>query len=238
MKLRNSLVCFVLILACAGVLLTQLDKRISYVNYKSNPVSGKGKAQSWIVVIDAGHGGVDPGKIGVNGINEKEINLGIALLLEKYFSTQNIQVVMTRRTDEGLYSADSTNKKNEDMKKRVALIQEYDADVLISVHQNSFTDSRSRGAQVFYYTDSAESEALAKLVQQQLIQGVDPENTREAKANSDYYLLKKSPSLAIICECGFLSNPEECEKLCTPQYQRRVAWNIYIGVMQYLNEKI
>ena len=236
MKPFHSLVCFVLILACAGVLLSRLDKYMGYVNQEANSVSVAGDTQSRVIVIDAGHGGVDPGKIGVNGVHEKDINLQIALLLEKYFATQGIQVIMTRRTDDGLYSEDSANKKSEDMKKRVALIEEYDADVLISIHQNSFTDSRSKGAQVFYYADSTESEKLAKTVQQQLIQGVDTENTRAAKANSDYYMLKKSPSLAIICECGFLSNPEECEKLCTPEYQRQIAWNIYIGVMQYLNE--
>jgi len=236
-KLGQSLVCFILILGCAGILLSQLDKNINYVNLKINPVSAKGDSQSLVLVIDAGHGGADPGKIGVNGVNEKDINLEIALLLEKYFLTQNIQVVLTRETDAGLYSEDASNKKSEDMKNRVELIREYDADVLISVHQNSFTDSRSQGAQVFYYADSKESEELARTVQQQLIHGLDPENKREAKANSDYYMLKKSPSLAIICECGFLSNPEECEKLCDESYQRQVAWNIYIGVMQFLNEK-
>ena len=236
MRFGHSLVCFVLILVCAGVLLSQLDKYTGYVNQEANSVSVEGDTPSRVIVIDAGHGGVDPGKIGVNGVNEKDINLQIALLLEKYFAAQDIQVIMTRRTDDGLYSEDSTNKKSEDMKKRVALIEEYDADLLISVHQNSFTDSCSKGAQVFYYADSAESELLAQTVQQQLIQGVDPGNNRQAKANSDYYMLKKSPSLAIICECGFLSNPEECEKLCTEAYQRKIAWNIYMGVMQYLNE--
>ncbi len=238
MKLGHSLVCFVLILLSAGILLSQLDRNMGYVNQKAEAVSGDAAMQPRIIVIDAGHGGVDPGKVGVNGTYEKDINLEIALLLEKYFLTQNIQVIMTRRTDDGLYDLDSTNKKVDDMKKRVALIEECDADVLVSIHQNSYTDSRCRGAQVFYYTGSVESEALAKQVQQQLIQGVDSENTREAKANSDYYMLKNTQSLAIICECGFLSNPEECEKLSTDAYQRQIAWNIYIGVMQYLNEMV
>ena len=98
MKLGHSLVCFVLILTCAGILLSQLDKHMDYVNQRADAVSTEGKAGAWVIVIDAGHGGVDPGKIGVNGVNEKDINLEIALLLEKYFLTQNIELVFLWHT--------------------------------------------------------------------------------------------------------------------------------------------
>ena len=251
MKLRHSVLCFLLIVGCAGILLSRLEpgtaavSAVAGTDESGTAGTGAGKdteqpdgaKNSLTIVVDAGHGGIDPGKIGVNDAKEKDINLAIALLLKQYFSSQGITVIMTRETDTGLYSEGAAGKKSEDMRNRVALIEENQADILVSIHQNSFTQSQYHGAQVFYYSSSSESKILAETVQQQLIAGADPENTRQAKANSDYYLLKKSPSTAIICECGFLSNPDECEKLCTPEYQRKIAWNIYLGVMQYLNSQ-
>ena len=231
MKIRTSIFCFLLIFACAGILLSRLD---SQTVSDTSGVNGSGEKLT--ILIDAGHGGSDPGKIGVNGAKEKDINLEIAKLLQKYLQQQDVQVIMTRESDSGLYSEGASNKKAEDMRNRVSMITDHNASLLVSIHQNSFTEQKYTGAQVFYYTCSEEGQKLAETVQKQLIAGADPENHREAKANSDYYLLKKSTVTAIICECGFLSNPGECEKLCTPEYQRKIAWNIYLGVMQYLNE--
>lgn len=231
MKIRTSIFCFLLIFACAGILLSRLD---SQTVSDTSGVNGSGEKLT--ILIDAGHGGSDPGKIGVNGAKEKDINLEIAKLLQKYLQQQDVQVIMTRESDSGLYSEGASNKKAEDMRNRVSMITDHNASLLVSIHQNSFTEQKYTGAQVFYYTGSEEGQKLAETVQKQLIAGADPENHREAKANSDYYLLKKSTVTAIICECGFLSNPGECEKLCTPEYQRKIAWNIYLGVMQYLNE--
>ena len=231
MKIRTSIFCFLLIFACAGILLSRLD---SQTVADTSGVNGSGEKLT--ILIDAGHGGSDPGKIGVNGAKEKDINLEIAKLLQKYLQQQDVQVIMTRESDSGLYSEGASNKKAEDMRNRVSMITDNNASLLVSIHQNSFTEQKYTGAQVFYYTGSAEGQKLAETVQKQLIAGADPENHREAKANSDYYLLKKSTVTAIICECGFLSNPGECEKLCTAEYQRKIAWNIYLGVMQYLNE--
>lgn len=231
MKIRTSIFCFLLIFACAGILLSRLD---SQTVADTSGVNGSGEKLT--ILIDAGHGGSDPGKIGVNGAKEKDINLEIAKLLQKYLQQQDVQVIMTRDSDSGLYSEGASNKKAEDMRNRVSMITDNNVSLLVSIHQNSFTEQKYTGAQVFYYTGSEEGQKLAETVQKQLIAGADPENHREAKANSDYYLLKKSTVTAIICECGFLSNPGECEKLCTAEYQRKIAWNIYLGVMQYLNE--
>lgn len=251
MKIRSSIICFLLIFACAGILLGRLDSqgvsdtgRVLATTQDCSMDDGDrgllesdtyAKKMRATIVIDAGHGGYDPGKVGVNGVNEKDINLEIALLLEQYLTAHNVRVVMTRISDVGLYSEKSTNKKAEDMRNRVALIGESNADLLVSIHQNSYSEAKCVGAQVFYYTGSDPGEKLAKTVQARLVAMADPDNHREAKANNVYYLLKKSPVPAIICECGFLSNPKECEKLSTKQYQTKIAESIFQGIMEYLD---
>jgi N-acetylmuramoyl-L-alanine amidase len=187
------------------------------------------------VVIDAGHGGNDPGGIGISGVLEKDVNLSVALFLKADLEAQGFEVIMTRDTDTGLYSETSTNKKKEDLAKRIQIITEAQPDFVLCIHQNIFTDSKYSGAQVFYYQESEESARLANCLQSQLIAGVDPENTRVAKSNMNYYMLKNSPVPIVIVECGFLTNAEEEAKLGTEDYQRKLAWNIYLGTMQYIN---
>ncbi len=188
------------------------------------------------VVLDAGHGGNDPGKVGINGAREKDLNLEIMLLVKKYLEADDIRVVVTRDTDAGLYDENASNKKVQDMKRRIALIEEAAPVLTVSIHQNSYPEEYVRGAQVFYYTGSVEGKKLAEKIQARLVQGVDPDNKRTVKANDSYYLLKKTASTIVIVECGFLSNPEEAEKLCTREYQEKLAWEIHIGIIQYLKE--
>ena len=130
---------------------------------------------------------------------------------------------------------DNGSKKVEDLKNRCALISKSKPDCVVSVHQNSYQDAAIRGAQTFYYADSAEGKRLAQLIQQQLISHVAPDNHREAKGNKSYYLLKKTDAPIVIAECGFLSNPEEEKLLKTAEYQEKTAWAIYMGVMAFLN---
>ncbi len=189
------------------------------------------------VVIDAGHGGRDPGKIGINGVEEKKLNLLIAEKLKKYLEANDVKVVMTRDSDEGLYDADTSNKKVQDMKRRITMIEEAAPHITVSIHQNSYPEEYVHGAQVFYYTGSREGQELAELVQKQLVEKADPENKRGVKANDSYYLLKKTNVPIVIVECGFLSNSREAEKLCTDEYQEELAWAIHMGVLQYLNAK-
>lgn len=187
------------------------------------------------IVIDPGHGGNDPGGIGVSGVLEKDVNLSVALFLRKNFEAQGFEVVMTRDIDKGLYSETAKNKKKEDLAKRIEIIKEAHPDFVLCIHQNIFTDSKYSGAQVFYYKESEEGARLAACLQNQLITGLDPENTRVPKSNMNYYMLKNSPVPIVIVECGFLTNAEEEQKLGTQAYQRDLAWNIYLGTMQYLN---
>ena len=188
------------------------------------------------VVIDAGHGGDDPGKVGINGANEKDVNLEIARLVKQYLEMSDVEVVMTRESDAGLNDADASNKKVQDMKRRIALIEETAPALTVSIHQNSYPEEYVHGAQVFYYTGSTQGQRLAEHIQGQLVERVDPENKRQVKANDSYYLLKKTGVPIVIVECGFLSNSAEAEKLCTTEYQQRVAWAIHMGILEYLNE--
>lgn len=192
------------------------------------------KEDSILVVIDAGHGGADPGKVGTSGSLEKDINLTIALQLKSILEQQNIQVLLTRDSDRELAGTDK-GWKLADMKERIALINEAKPDLVVSIHQNSYTTPDIRGAQCFYYTDSQRSEELASFLQQQIITTTNQTKVREIKANSDYYLLKKSQPPTVIVECGFLSNPEEEQMLLQPDYQRKMAWAIHLGILQFLN---
>lgn len=181
------------------------------------------------IVLDPGHGGEDPGKVGVNGVLEKEINLQIAMQVKEILEEKNIQVVMTRMEDEMLCPKDADNKKREDMRKRVEMINEVNPVLAVSIHQNSYTDPEVSGAQVFYYLGSEEGKIVAERMQNALLE-VDLNNKRAAKGNDSYYLLKKTKVPTIIVECGFLSNPSEAEKLKTKEYQESVANAIVNGI--------
>ena len=189
-----------------------------------------------LVILDAGHGGNDPGKISVDGTQEKDLNLEIAKKLKELLDQQDIEVIMTREEDRGLYDENASNKKAQDMKRRCELINKELPACVVSIHQNSYHEEPIHGAQVFYYETSTESQSLARLIQEELIRVVDPENHRQAKANDTYYLLKKTEAPVVIVECGFLSNWEENGKLKDAGYQDQLVWAIHMGIMRYLNQ--
>lgn len=202
---------------------------------KKEGVSGE-KDQKLVVVIDAGHGGIDPGKVGINQVLEKDINLIIAEKVKRYLELSDVEVIMTRESEEGLYRPEDSNKKVQDMKNRVTLIDASGADLAVSIHQNSYSEEYVRGAQVFYYATSLQGKAMAEVMQRTLAETLDKENHREAKANDSYYLLKKTQTPIIIAECGFLSNSEEAQLLTQEAYQDRVAWAIHLGILRYAAE--
>lgn len=186
------------------------------------------QAEKDIVVIDAGHGGHDPGKVGVNNALEKDINLQIAQRVKTHLEKNGLQVIMTREDDV------MEDTKLEDMKKRVALINEIKPAITVSIHQNSYSDASIKGAQVFYYRDSEVSKGAAEIMQEEL-RKVDTENTRQIKSNSDFYMLKKTEVPTIIVECGFLSHPGEAEQLVSEEYQENMAQAICSGIMTWLS---
>lgn len=181
------------------------------------------------VIIDAGHGGADSGKIGVNGRKEKDINLEISIKIRKLLSDNGITVRMTRDSDERL--ADS---QTEDLKERTDIINE-GALLAVSIHQNSYHDPSISGAQVFYYTGSAEGEKAAAAIQEKLNRAV-PGNTKKIRANDSYYILKNTEIPVVIVECGFLSNYAEADKLVDEAWQAGIAEAVSAGIMEYIND--
>ena len=188
-----------------------------------------------LILIDAGHGGNDPGKVGVDGVLEKDLNLTLAKKLEVLLEQQDMEVMLIREEDHGLYDDGASNKKAQDMKRRCELINSEQPACVVSIHQNSYHEESVRGAQVFYYGTSKESEQLAKLLQTELIRAGDPESARQARANDTYYLLKKTAVPTVLVECGFLSNWEDCAKLQDENYQDRLVWAIHMGILKYMN---
>ena len=176
-----------------------------------------------------------PGKVSVGGALEKDINLQIVLRLKNLLEQNNVIVVLTREEDKDLASEGAANRKNEDLKARAVLIQETSPAVMVSIHQNSFPEEDVDGAQVFYYSGSDAGKQLGSMVQESLKQEIDDRNHRVAKANKEYYLLKKADCPAVIVECGFLSNPTEAALLVTEEYQEKIAFAIHLGILEYIN---
>ena len=133
------------------------------------------------------------------------------------------------------YVLSDKNKKIADLNERCRIIEESGAEITVSIHQNSFPEESVDGAQVFYYSGSESGKQLGRMVQERLKSEINDGNHRVAKANKEYYLLKKAVCPAIIVECGFLSNPAEAELLATEEYQEKLAFAIALGVMEYIN---
>ena len=143
--------------------------------------------------------------------------------LKDILEQKGVRVILTRTEDDSLTTPGATNKKSSDMNNRVEIINDANADCLISIHQNSYTDSSAKGAQVFYYGGSEESKKLAEELQKSLIENVDPDNHRQCKEGNDYFILRKTTCPGVIVECGFLSCPEEESKLTDEAYQQQIA---------------
>lgn len=185
------------------------------------------------IVVDPGHGGFDPGKVASDGVEEKTINLSIAEKLRGFLEQGGAVVVSTRTEDSSL----SENKRG-DLKTRADIANGENVDMFISIHQNSFPQAGAKGAQVFYYKGSQEGKRLAESIQARLREVVDMNNTRVAKSNSAYYVLKEIKVPSVIVECGFLSNSVEHDKLMSSEYQEKLAWAIYMGILDYYGEGV
>lgn len=182
------------------------------------------------VVIDAGHGGWDPGKISASGALEKDINLALSLQLKEKLEEHNIKVYLTRSDDNSL-----SDSKQEDFRERIALIEKVSPVITVSIHQNSFSDASVSGPQVFYYTKSEDGQKLAEILQTELNETLEPASPRSIKSNDDYYLIKNTPTPTVIVECGFLSNPTEASLLCDQEYQDKISDALCTGILSYLS---
>lgn len=184
-----------------------------------------------VVIIDAGHGGGDPGAIGLTGTLEKDINLNIALKLQQFIEQSGGLVLMTRTEDEML-----AENKREDMKLRKRLREENSGDIFISIHLNSFPQESCKGAQTFY-ANNEKSKNLAEKIQKNMVKFLEEDNSRVAKKLIDVYLLKDVNIPSVIVECGFLSNSREEKLLKDEKYQSRVAFSIFAGICEYFEEE-
>ena len=190
---------------------------------------------NYTIVIDAGHGGRDAGTSGINtNVKESDLNLAISKKVQQYLSDFGFNVVMTRETQDGLYSENVSNFKKDDMAKREKIIKDAGADMLISIHQNSYPSISEKGAQSFFEASNELSKTLSECLQSQLINNL-PE-ARQNPNKGDYYLLKNKTIPCAIVECGFLSNPEEEALLISEEYQHKVAYAIFCGVIKYLQD--
>lgn len=219
---KEQLLFALYVVIIAGALLMSL--RAEYVETFAMPVSRK------VVVLDPGHGGWDPGMVGRGNVLEKNINLEIALKLQSLLEQGGATVLMTRIEDEALGSG-----KQSDLRTRSTLAGTSHADVIISIHQNSYPSERVMGTQVFFYEGSERSRRLAEFIQAEVKHFLGQMTNREAKSDSTYYILKQTSIPAVIVECGFLSSPTEARLLVDGEYQERMAWAIYKGIIEYFN---
>lgn len=191
---------------------------------------------SSVVVVDAGHGGVDGGVVApYSKVKESELNLMVAKSLRHTLKKSGYGVVMTRKGGEGLYDGGDRNKKLSDMRKRKEIILSSSPDLVVSVHQNFYPSPAARGAQVFYSADSEESKRAAEIIQASLNDALS--GSRSAKS-ADYYLLTCSEFPSVLVECGFLSNAEEERLLLSPVYRERIAYALYVGIATFLHSNV
>ncbi len=210
-------------------------KRVRQPSQAFDPAAYQGR----ILVLDAGHGGEDGVAVSAAGDKESDINLAIVLRLEQLMGLYGVPVVLTRSDDRSIHdqSAETLReKKVSDLKNRLALVEGLENGLLLSVHQNSYTDPRYSGAQVFY-ASTAGSQLWAEQTQELLCQGLDPANDRVAKEIPDtVYLMDHVTCPAILVECGFMSNGEEVSLLLTSGYQTKIATALAAACVRYLRQ--
>ena len=194
------------------------------------PVSGK------VIVIDAGHGVPDEGAESSSGTTEAETNLKIALKLQTLLEQSGATVILTRSDENAIYDIDKTTlreKKISDIHNRVKIGNESSADIFVSIHLNKIPQQQYWGWQCFYKQGDEQSIKLAKSLQSNLNDSIQRENTRVAMKLDNVYIIKHVEIPISIVECGFLSNPEEEKLLLTDEYQDKLAWGIYNGIINY-----
>ena len=229
--------CFGALCVAVGISGLTADKRIA-VETASGRLSDT--LQKPVVVIDAGHGGMDGGCVSVNNKAEKDINLNILLSLRDMAKIMGYEPVCTRETDKSIHDEGIeglVKQKKSDMDNRLAIINEHEDAIAVSIHQNQFTDEQYSGAQMFYCPKVEGSEQLADIMQKKFVSNLQPENTREIKPVTDeLYLLCNAKCPAVMIECGFLSNKEEAQKLESEEYQKQVAFTIFSGLSDFITE--
>ena len=193
------------------------------------------------IIVDAGHGGIDPGSMTDDqSVKEKDVNLKITKKVKELLEASGAMVILTRNDDTILYTEQVgktiRQKYNENLKNRKKIIQESSADMFISIHLNKFQESKYYGAQTFYPAGKEDDKQLATYIQGELKRVVDKTNNRKIKSTNDIYLIKDNEIPSTLIECGFLSNDKEAKLLNDEEYQDQIAWAIYVGIQKYFSE--
>lgn len=234
MKIKKFIfpcICFVLLSAFVFLMIS------AALNIKVS-VSSESVKLMPTIVIDSGHGGEDGGAVSESGVLEKDINLLIANDTSALFYMLGFDVTQTRKTDVALDNGEDTIRKRKvaDMKKRLEIFNSSEENTIISIHQNKFSESKYHGTQIFYSPNNPKSKQLADSIKFSVKGFLQPDNERECKqVDSEIYLLKNTNNPAVIVECGFISNDEECSKLQESQYQKQMAFSITAGFLSYYN---
>lgn len=232
MKIKFIIVLIAITLSILGIAIffnNESEEKVQSVN--SNFVTNK------VIVLDAGHGSPDLGAIGFDGTTESALNLAITLKLQKLLESSGAKVILTRSDENGIYSLDSKSireKKISDIKNRVELGNNSNADIFISIHLNKYPPSEIyRGWQTFYQGNSENSKMLAEIIQENICKNIDYSNDRKPMKITDVYIMDNVKIPTTIVECGFLSNKEEANLLKDESYQYKLAWGIFIGIQDY-----
>ncbi len=225
---------FFALFVCCGLLFSSLFYRLEHPELASASTD----CNSPVILIDAGHGGEDGGATGVNGALEKDLNLAVAGMLADLLRGAGYSVVQTRTEDRLLYDAGTPkgHKKQGDLENRVKYTEKYPNSVLISIHMNTFPLETCEGVQVWYSQNDERSAILAKQIQDSVKEHLQPSNNRKIKAaTSSIYLLRHARTPAVLVECGFLSTPSECERLCSTVYQQKLALTLFDAICENLS---
>ncbi len=216
----------------------QISDTSKYMSVNSNGI----KSDEIKVIIDPGHGGVDCGAVASDSTLEKDINLQIALMLDEMLRMSGAETIMTRESDVSIHDISAKTiraKKVSDIHNRFRIIEENPEYIFVSIHQNTFPDSKYKGAQLFYSPNNSESVELAKCIQNSVSANLQKDNEREIKkCTTDVYLVYHAKSTAVLCECGFISNNEELNSLKNPEYQKQIAFCIFLGILDYYSSEV
>ncbi len=223
------------IVVISALLLTVIAFIVCFSSLNKNPI-GSVEAKKTKIILDAGHGGIDPGVLGkTSGVKESQINLDIVKRAETLFTNAGFDVVLTRKSDVGLYGVATKNRKKKDMAKRKEIIEKENPDLVVSVHLNEYSLSSRRGGQVFYRKGSEQSEILAKSIQNEV--NMLYEDVKDYSAlTADLFMLNCTDAPSVLVECGFLSNAKDEELLLTEEFREQVAYSIFKGVVSYLTK--
>ena len=192
-----------------------------------------------VIIIDAGHGGEDPGAVGINGVYEKDLNLEISMILGEMLKEKGYTVLYTRTEDKMLYTPEENIKgmrKISDLKNRCLIANSYEDAIMVSIHMNTYGSSKYSGLQVYYRDGDSQSQELANSIQGSVRETLQPENNRNIKVGKNLYVLENCQGTAVLIECGFLSNKAESEKLSEKEYQKQLSFSILCGIINYIDK--